>query len=259
MSCSDCERWRLENIFGPSTLILLVFEGFLLSKRTVLMPSSLSATAPRVEVKEWQKELEEMPVEEQLKATRDLYGEANPIDETPELLQAKMDEFRACLESVVGGEDFLEAQTRVPDVVNSFDFRLMFLRAVQFDAKVRISLNANNCYPSTLSSITGFLHCLCLKLAAQKMVKYWEHKVKLFGPEIAFREGGKILLSDLNDDDLATLDANGLFWLPNDAAGRGVIFSRRQLWTFRHNSNMVGSGLISRSREICIILVYLYS
>jgi hypothetical protein len=80
-----------------------------------------------------------------------------------------------------------------------------------------------------------------LKLAAQKMVMYWEYKVKLFGPEIAFRPGGKIFLSDLNDDDLATLDAKGLFWLPNDEAGRGVMFSRRQLWTFRHFSNLVGS------------------
>jgi hypothetical protein len=78
-----------------------------------------------------------------------------------------------------------------------------------------------------------------LKLAAQKMVMYWEYKVKLFGPEVAFRQGGKIFLSDLNDDDLATLDANGLFWLPNDEAGRGVMFSRRQLWTFSNTSNMV--------------------
>ena len=73
------------------------------------------------------------------------------------------------------------------------------------------------------------------------MVKYWEYKVALFGPEIAYRKGGKIFLSDLNDDDLATLDANGLFLLPNDAAGRGVIYSRRQLWTFRNHSNMVGT------------------
>jgi hypothetical protein len=35
--------------------------------------------------------------------------------------------------------------------------------------------------------------------------------VKLFGPVIAFRQGGKIMISDLDDDDLATLDANLCF------------------------------------------------
>ncbi len=70
--------------------------------------------------------------------------------------------------------------------------------------------------------------------------------MKLFGPEVAFRRGGSVFLSDLNDGDLATLDANGLFWLPNDDTGRGVIFSRRQLWSFRHTSDMVGS-LLSRT------------
>jgi hypothetical protein len=98
------------------------------------------------------------------------------------------------------------------------------------------------------------------------MVMYWEYKVKLFGPEIAFRPGGKIFLSDLNDDDLATLDAKGLFWLPNDEAGRGVMFSRRQLWNFRHFSNLVGSlisgdvkhfvKLMSCSRKLQIRLAW---
>jgi hypothetical protein len=116
------------------------------------MPSSLSATAPRVEVKEWQKELEEMPAEEQLKAMRDLYGEAEPIDETFEFLQTKMEELQICLESVGGREHFLEAQMRVPDVVNSFDFRVMFLRAVRFDVKVRISQEAGNSHASNRNS-----------------------------------------------------------------------------------------------------------
>jgi hypothetical protein len=101
------------------------------------MTNSLSATAPRVEVKEWQRELEEMSAEEQLKALRDLYGEATPIDETPELLQRTMDELQISLERAGDKDCFLEAQNLVPDVVNSFDFRLIFLRSVRFDAEVR--------------------------------------------------------------------------------------------------------------------------
>lgn len=101
------------------------------------MTNSLSATAPRVEVKEWQRELEEMSAEEQLKALRDLYGEATPIDETPELLERAMDELQISLERAGDKDCFLEAQNLVPDVVNSFDFRLIFLRSVRFDAEVR--------------------------------------------------------------------------------------------------------------------------
>ena len=63
--------------------------------------------------------------------------------------------------------------------------------------------------------------------------------MRLFGPEIAFRQGGKILISDLDDDDLATLDANSLVCLPKDDAGRGVIFSRRQGWSYRVPINVV--------------------
>jgi hypothetical protein len=48
-----------------------------------------------------------------------------------------------------------------------------------------------------------------------------------------------VLLTDLSEDDLATLDALGLFWLPNDEAGRGVLFSRRQKWSSRGRSNLV--------------------
>ena len=71
------------------------------------------------------------------------------------------------------------------------------------------------------------------------MVKYWKFKVSLFGADVAFRQGGRVLLTDLSEDDLATLDALGLFWLPNDEAGRGVLFSRRQKWSSRGRSNLV--------------------
>lgn len=71
--------------------------------------------------------------------------------------------------------------------------------------------------------------------------------MKLFGPAIAFREGGKIMISDLDDDDLATVDARSLFWLPKDEAGRGVLFSRRQGWSYRTPINLVSGGACCRS------------
>lgn len=71
--------------------------------------------------------------------------------------------------------------------------------------------------------------------------------MKLFGPAIAFREGGKIMISDLDDDDLATVDARSLFWLPKDEAGRGVLFSRRQGWSYRTPINLVSGWWCCRS------------
>jgi hypothetical protein len=89
-----------------------------------------------------------------------------------------------------------------------------------------------------------FFDCATTKVAAKKIVKYWTYKVKLFGPAIAFRQGGKIMISDLDDDDLATLDANSLFWLPKDKAGRGVLFSRRQGWSYRVPANLVSGAVL---------------
>ena len=88
--------------------------------------------------------------------------------------------------------------------------------------------------------VSFFFDCATTtKVAAKKIVKYWTYKVRLFGPEIAFRQGGKVLISDLDDDDLASLDANSLICLPKDDAGRGVLFSRRQGWSYRVPINVV--------------------
>jgi hypothetical protein len=110
------------------------------------MPTSFSFTAPRVEVKEWECELESMNVDDKAKAMKDLYGRTEPVEETPEFLLSKMEELQGHLQQIEDGADeFLEAQRRVPDVVNSFDFRLMFLRAVRFDAKVSNKGNSDSC------------------------------------------------------------------------------------------------------------------
>jgi hypothetical protein len=91
-----------------------------------------------MEVTEWEKELEAMPGEEKAKAMRDLYGKAKPINETPELVSSALEELAGHLsEEQHDKEAFLDAQERIPELVDSVDFRLMFLRATQFNAKVR--------------------------------------------------------------------------------------------------------------------------
>lgn len=90
-----------------------------------------------MQVTEWEQELEAMSEEERAKAMRDLYGEAKPIDETPELVGSALEGLIGLLLEEKDKEAFLEAQERIPELVDSDAFRLMFLRATQFDVKVR--------------------------------------------------------------------------------------------------------------------------
>ena len=126
------------------------------------MPTSLSFTAPRVEVKEWERELESMPMDEKAKATQDLYGRTEPIEETPEFLLSKMEELQEHLQQNGDNtEAFFEAQRLVPDVVNSFEFRLMFLRAVLFDAEVSNNSILMDTCPAFLVSRSSNRVVLC--------------------------------------------------------------------------------------------------
>lgn len=74
-------------------------------------------------------------------------------------------------------------------------------------------------------------------MAAEKIINYWETKLDLFGPDIAFRPDGRICLSDLSESDLETLESSGLFCLPKDKSNRGILFSRRQNWNVESSGN----------------------
>jgi len=68
--------------------------------------------------------------------------------------------------------------------------------------------------------------------AARRMEKYWGDRLRLFGDEVAFQPR-PILLTDLSDQDLATLRNTGLQLLPKrDKAGRALILHTRRKWLF---------------------------
>ena len=69
------------------------------------------------------------------------------------------------------------------------------------------------------------------------MLNYWRLKHELFGQEKAYKQ---LLLSDLDDKDLATPRNRGLWLLPQrDKAGRAIIFTRKPLWSYAHRNNLL--------------------
>jgi hypothetical protein len=97
----------------------------------------MSFTAPRVDVSEWMIELERMSSKEKAEALADLNGGQNLGRESQELIHSSIQSLKAFLDAECEQNDALiEARERIPEVANSDEFYLIFLRAVLFDTKV---------------------------------------------------------------------------------------------------------------------------
>ena len=104
------------------------------------------------------------------------------------------------------------ALKRSPDYVNRRSFRLMFLRADQYDPKA----------------------------AAVRIIRHFEEKQKLFGDELLGRD---VRLDDLNEDALAVLTSGGLQELcQTDQGGRQLQFCRSSLFRYKTQESMVRNG-----------------
>ena len=77
-----------------------------------------------------------------------------------------------------------------------------------------------------------------MRLAAKRVVKHFETKFNLFGPD---RIGKDITLEDLDEHDMESLTSGGVQPLPGkDRGGRAIFFSRHEAWKYKHPKNMVG-------------------
>mmetsp|Transcript_26021 Transcript_26021/g.39952 ORF Transcript_26021/g.39952 Transcript_26021/m.39952 type:complete len:378 (-) Transcript_26021:94-1227(-) len=125
--------------------------------------------------------------------------EQNPLDQFEEGTHLEIEAYQLAL-------------LMCPDYVNSDSFRLMFLRAMQFD----------------------------IPMTAKRIVVYWSRKVELFGTDRAFH---KLTIQDLLDaeGDPRVFERVGIRALPLlDHAGRGLVLSCRAEWP---NFSVVGRGL----------------
>jgi hypothetical protein len=141
------------------------------------------------------KEMAAMSVQEREQALNDIHGVSDVIHEEPSFVRAKMEEMEMELSKLTnkGKEAYMQAEAQNKECVTCEKFRLKFLRAEMFDAR----------------------------LAAGRMVGFFDEKKKLFGPDKLTKE---IKLWDLDKDDQKFLERGiGQILPQRDRAGRRIM------------------------------------
>ena len=163
------------------------------------------------------RELKCLPRQQREKVWADLSGdkkvslfEINPEEE--DFVANCLKEMQMEIDHIPEKAAFNLALKRSPDYVNRRSFRLMFLRADQYDPKA----------------------------AAVRIIRHFEEKQKLFGDELLGRD---VRLDDLNEDALAVLTSGGLQELcQTDQGGRQLQFCRSSLFKYKTQESMVRNG-----------------
>jgi hypothetical protein len=139
-------------------------------------------------------ELNKLSMQERDEVLQDIHGVSDIIDEEPTFVRKRFEELEDELSKICDKQAYLQAKLQNEEYVTNEKILLMFLRADEFQ----------------------------VKLAAARIVAFFEAKLDLFGPD---KLGRDIRLSDLNEDDMRCLESGYAQVLPErDRAGR-VIFS----------------------------------
>jgi len=181
------------------------------------MLNGFSSSAPRRSLSAVKKEIEELSPEERQRVYDDIYGRLaeSKVDDTPELEDRSLHELDRCIQDIEGEERacYDRAVELCPEYVHDRAFRILFLRADLFDAKC----------------------------AANRMVKYWSEKFKLWGEERAYR-ANPITINDFDETDLIALEKGGVRSLPSkDKSKRRLIIIDKTRFDQRqsHRESMV--------------------
>jgi len=142
------------------------------------------------------KEMNELSFEQREKILEDVHGVAAVHDETPEFVDQCIEELDKAISKtpIKNRKAYNRAVFLRPSLQSDKKFKLQFLRADEFDAK----------------------------MAAERMVKYFQQKSDLFGEE---KLGKTLTLDDLTDDDMYLYEIGYITVLPfPDRSGRPIIF-----------------------------------
>ena len=168
------------------------------------------------------KKLAQISLAQRDEGLHDLHGVADAVEETPGMTEGALNQLQIELENTCVKNAYDLARSTNAIFVGDTKFRLMFLRADRFRPKD----------------------------AASRMVKYFEEKLRLFGPEKLTRP---IIMEDLNDDDIAALKSGYLMLLlERDRAGRPILFSmlNRRCVKVPENSVSASSSLSVACKEL---------
>jgi hypothetical protein len=169
------------------------------------------------------KEMADMSVQEREQSMNDIHGVSDVVDEEPSFVRAKMEEMEMELSKLTsneGKEAYMQAEAQNKEYVTCDKFRLKFLRAEMFNAR----------------------------LAAGSMVRFFDEKKKLFGADKLTKE---IMLCDLDEDDQKFLERGICQILPQrDRAGRRIMTWMPMMNRGKSDSNRErAEELVSRVRS----------
>jgi hypothetical protein len=188
------------------------------------MPS-FSFTAPIVTAEEEKKEREELEQTEYQSVLNDMTGVCCDCENDPEDGSFSTSDFHEALAANVSPRDkteMLEAMQYVRHLVETESNPLSYSRSYP-SAEVRylfITPSLCHCPFCTTSHHFLGLH----QTAARCATQYWKHRRKLFGGSRAFLP---MTLDAAMAEDISTLQKGFFTVLPNDRAGRAVIFFDR--------------------------------
>jgi hypothetical protein len=158
--------------------------------------------------------LNKLSIEERSNALHDLHGVADQVEETPDIINGKIQEMTEALHSYsipgLRPEDSLACRKALelsPEYVEGLKVR--FLRATRYNSQG----------------------------AAAKMIRFFRRRMELFGQE---KLVGDIQFKDLHEEEQEAL-RNGLFQLlpQRDPAGRAIIFVSGQVSAMYPNTRSV--------------------
>jgi hypothetical protein len=149
------------------------------------------------------KELTELSMQERERAYADVHGVSEEFEETPELIEQSLADIEVEINKVKKKSAYDKALFLNSQHVRNREFRIMFLRADNFDAKK----------------------------AAKRIILYFESKLELFGANLLAKD---VTLNDLDEDDMEALLSGSFQSLPTkDQAGRAVIFISQKYFNYK--------------------------
>jgi hypothetical protein len=177
------------------------------------------------------REFDRLPKDERERVMTDVYGieiEDKDRGEDPGFITeclCKLDHELSCVSEKKLG--FEMARDEHAAYFENEDFRLKFLRSDKYNPK----------------------------LAAKRIVRHFEQKLDLFGPD---KIGREITLYDLDSDDMDALMAGGMQLPPGkDRGGRKIMYVRSKNWEYKEMKNMVRNmnmNMNTRPRSMCVCM-----
>ena len=173
--------------------------------------------------------------EERQAQQEELHGVADEIREERSLIENSLRELEFYLNQTKAGRVYEIAERQDPSYVQAKSLRLSFLRAEKYNAKA----------------------------AADKLLRFFDEKEKLFGVEKLTRD---ITIDDLDEDDIEALKGGGIQWAGKDRSNRPILLQVPGLRKFKHLKNelkaryfLMMEGIKSLDAQIRGIILICYT